>query len=66
MTLTDYYMEKTALPLLAIPLIGAGLGALGGGLTAPKGQAMSGALGGAAFGALTGTGVAGGALAGTR
>lgn len=50
-------MEKKALLPLAIPLIGAGLGAVAGALTSPKGQRLSGALTGAAFGGLGGGGL---------
>ena len=53
-TLRKKQMEKKAIAPLLIPLIGAGLGALGGAATAPQGQRMSGALMGGAFGAFTG------------
>jgi hypothetical protein len=50
MTLTEFY--KAAFPVA--PLIGAATGALGGAVVAPEGHRLSGAVGGAAAGALTG------------
>jgi hypothetical protein len=58
-------MEKKALLPLVPLLAGAGIGAMGGALTAPKGQRLSGALMGGAFGALTG-GYGGAAMAGGK
>lgn len=58
-------MKKEALLPLAPLIIGAGIGALGGAATAPKGQRLSGAITGGLFGGLTG-GYGGAAMAGGK
>lgn len=51
MKANNFYLEKNAfIPMIA----GAGLGALTGALTAPKGHRLAGALTGGAFGAVSG------------